>query len=204
MSWKDSEQKCYLYIKNIYKDAILQGGSNSCCSDIFIPSINKYIEIKDLTSGCRFGQFVEKTASKIEQKIISEKYTQQDLILGAKQHYKEKNVEGFCVKKKNGEIEYFSFDSFFYVYQDEIFLQSYYKRSGSRKLPKKDISILSNMYSSFYWDEEQKRGFISDSSLWNTYSNDNKDIAEYYINEKGEVRKRGKTKTFTYLYAIGG
>lgn len=202
MSWQDAEKECFEYIKTMYPDAILKGGYNSQQSDIYIPSINKYIEVKDLTSGCRLGQFVERKASDIERKIISGDYTQQDLILGVKQKYQNKQVIGFCVKEKNGSIRYFSLDSFLNVYGPQIKLQCYPKRSGSRSLPKKDIKLFQK-YPSFFWDDSQKKGFISDSSLWDTYS-DEKEIAEYYINKTGEIRKRGISKTFTYLYALFG
>ena len=77
-------------------------------------------------------------------------------------------------------------------------IQSYKKRSGTRKVPKKDIDKVLDYNSSF----SLIRGTIycSNSLLYNSYFDIENN--EYYINKLGEVRKRGNTNNQTWLVEV--
>lgn len=183
-NWKKTEEKGYQELLKIFPDAIKCGESDSTLSDVFIPSLNSFIEIKDLTNGCRCGQFTTATAAgDFCKRIMDETYSKEDIKDFIRNHYKKKKVSHFLVYLY-GIFELVEIEQFLNDFNFSV--QSYKKRSGTQKIPKKDRSKVLNYNPSFFLKEETI--FCSELTMYNSYFNIDND--SYYINKKGEIKKK--------------
>jgi hypothetical protein len=194
--WKETEERGYQWILEKFPDAIRYGESDSTHSDVFIPSLNSFIEIKDLTNGCRCGQFTAATAiGDYCKRIIEGTYSEEDIKNFVRNHYGNKKVSQFLIYF-NENFQLLGTEEFLNKFTFSI--QSYKKRSGTRKVPKKDIDKVLDYDSSFSLIEGAV--YCSNSLLYDSYFDieDN----QYYINKLGEVRKRGNTNNQTWLVEV--
>lgn len=186
MSWEETEDKALDYIQEYFdKDAYFCGGSNSMVSDIYTPRYSCYIEVKDLTHGARFGQFTNSTADKYKD------YLEQGLDVFVNHWYENKGVGYFCLFSK-GCFSVVDREAFTKYRASDFYLQSYAKRSGTRKPSKKAIEIFIQFY-----PIEQSEGRIYCHELEpNSYHR----LAGYtfFINGNNEVRLRSNTCNVTW------
>lgn len=191
--WEESEKLALNFIRQKDSEAKLCGGNNSYNSDIFSPKYG-WIEVKDITNGARCGQFTESTIlnNPYSKLIISNNYTDEDIVNFTKEHYRKKEVSYFLVVSK-GVVEFLSFDDFFHKFSFSL-QKPYKKRSGTSKVPKKDYDLLLNYDNSFQFMNDTI--CCVDCERWKTYFTLNEN--EYFINKSGVVRKRSKTNNLTW------
>ena len=198
MSWKESEEKAFIWFKSNYDpNAVHEGDADSTCGDIYSPLYNTYIEVKDITNGARCGQFTESTIK--DNPYAQAIYSGSDDNLICRQfvqfHYTKKNVSHFIIINGN-DLTFMTFGDFFKNYVFEV-QKPYAKRSGTRSASQKDIQILLALNSSFYLEEDNKV-YCKDNSLWGTYISVI-DTFDYFISKTtGELRKRSVTKNMTW------
>ena len=203
MAWQLSEQKAYQWFKsNIDSNAEYLGGEDSTKADIYSPLYNGYIEVKDITTGARSGQFTE---SVIKNNPFSQNIYDGDcspLICSnfVQYHYNKKNVTHFIIIDNN-EIYFYNFDDFFANYTFKV-QNPYEKRSGTNHAPKKDIPILLNMDKDFSLGND---GYVYciNPAKWGKYISAH-EAFDYFISKtnKGELRKRSTTKNMTWHLLI--
>lgn len=202
--WEETEQRGFVFFKQKYDNtAIFYGGCNANQSDIYSPKFNSFIEIKDLTKGARCGQFTDSTidnifAQKIKDSIICGIKTNIDDIKGfIESHYQKKQVKYFLCY----------FNNSFHLYTIKEFcnnftfsIQYYYKKSGTRKVPKKDFDNVLN-YSKYFYRTENDKIYCLNNNMNGEKFYIKED--EFFISKKtGEVRKCSKTKNITYLIEV--
>lgn len=201
--WKESEKQAYLWFKiTIDPDAILCGGEDSTVGDIYSPLYQGYIEVKDITTGARCGQFTQSTIinNPYAQAIYDGDYNSEICREFVKYHYKNKGISYFIIINDN-DLSFYSFEDFFMNYTFEV-QKPYEKRSGTSKAPKKDIPVLLSMDSSFSVYEDG-RIYCNDSTRWGEYFSMTEPF-DYFIskNNNGELRKRSTTKNLTWHLLI--
>ena len=140
MSWQETEEKALDYIHECFdEDAYLCGGCDSTVSDIYSPRYSCYIEVKDLTHGARFGQFTSSTSDRYKD------YLEQGLDVFVNHWYESKGVGYFCLFS-NGRFSVVDREAFTKHRAKDFYLQTYAKRSGTRKLSKKALEIFIQFY----------------------------------------------------------
>lgn len=190
-----AEKIAYNFILNLDKEAILYGGMDSTKSDIYSP-IYGWIEVKDLTTGARCGQFTESTKhlNSFSSKLIDNP-TEENCKCFVREHYTNKKVTHICVVIGN-EIKLITLEEFL---EHFLFsLQSYGKGSGTRSCPKKDFKAILESSPLFY--EKEGKIYCSDLTLYKTYFHLGDD--KFYIGKNNEVRKCSKTKNQTWLVEV--
>lgn len=195
--WEEIEEKGFQYLKEKYPKAIKYGNCDSTHSDVYLPELNTFVEIKDLTNGSRCGQFTINTINNRDYciKIINNIYSNKDIKDFVYNHYADKNVSMFLIYIDNN-FNLMTIEEFLSNYTFSV--QSYNKKSGTRKIPKKDIEKVLKYNTSFF---NNGNTIISlNSDIYNTYFNIDND--SYYINKSGEVRKRSKTNNRTWLIEV--
>lgn len=203
MGWKESEKKAYEWFKtNIDPNAEGTGGLDSTKPDIYSPLYDSYIEVKDIANGARCGQFTKSTIkdNPFAQAIYDGDYSPLICKEFVQYHYSKKNVSHFIVVNGD-EMTFHSWEEFFNTYLFEI-QNPYPKRSGTGAAPKKDIPLLLDLDKEFVLEENGKV-YCHNPSRWNTYISV-EDPFDYFISivNKGELRKRGKTKNMTWHLVI--
>lgn len=199
MNWQKSEEKAFKWFQaHIDPDAMLIGGEDSTQADIYSHTLEAYIEIKDITCGARCGQFTESTIkdNPFAQAIYNGDYSPEICHQFIQYHYSKKNVTHFIVVDGD-EISFHSLKDFLsnYIFQVQ---NPYQKRSGTRKVPKRDIAPLLKLNEDFVLGED---GYVycRNTDLWGEYVSLETSF-DYFISKKnnGELRKRSATQNMTW------
>ena len=203
MNWQKSEQRAYQWFKtHIDPDAILIGGGDSTQADIYSHKFDAYVEIKDITSGARCGQFTKTTIkdNPFAQAIYDGDYSPATCYQFVQFHYNKKNVTHFIIIDGD-EIYFHSFEEFLSKYTFEV-QNPYQKRSGTRQAPKQDIAPLLNSDEEFIL-EDNGRVYCHNSDRWGEYVSLETPF-DYFISKKnnGELRKRSTTQNMTWHLLI--
>lgn len=194
-NYEQTEKEGYLWFKeNLDKNVKLLGGHNCNTLDLYSP-IYGNIEIKKITknTGARCGQFTEKTLedSPLGSKVLKDS-SEDNIKTFVRNWYGNKKCSGFLIY--NGEnFNYYTFNDFFSTFHFRM-QKPYCKRSGTRKVPKKDRESVLNFNKDFILKEDDI--ITKNTSLFSTYFNINDN--QYYINKEGIVRKRSNTSNLTY------
>lgn len=195
LDYEQVEKEGYLlFKKNFDKNVELLGGHNCNTLDLYSP-IYGNIEIKKITknTSARCGQFTEKTLknSPLGNKILEEN-NEENVKIFVKNWYSSKKCNGFLVY--NGEsFNYYTFEDFFSVFHFRL-QKPYCKRSGTRRVPKKDRELILNFSKDFSLEEEDI--ITKNANLFCTYFDIENN--QYYVNKEGIVRKRSNTSNLTY------
>lgn len=203
MAWLESEKKAYQWFKhNVDTDAESIGGEDSTKADIYSPMYDSYIEIKDITSGARCGQFTESTIkdNPYAQAIYDGDYSLQTCQNFIQYHYNKKNVSHFIVVDGD-EVFFHPFEEFFSKYTFEV-QNPYKKRSGTREAPKRDIPTILSLSEEFIVGDNG-RIYCINSDRWGEYLSVFNTF-DYFISKKnnGEIRKRSTTENMTWHLLI--
>lgn len=222
MSWIETEVAAAEWYKlTTGEDCIPLGGSNSKRSDIFLPRLGQFIEVKDFSNDCRAGQFCPSTIKKnpFSAQILREKG--QNLDTNRKwvyHHYKQKNVIGFITFIDN-EFAYWSIEEFCANFN---FLFSHPKSdryNGSKQLTQEERKLAIENFSDYFKIENGKvvcknendwnKDFLLEQpelGLITRKGNKRPDLESFgdvhcYTGKQGQIRKlaSGKTKTYEFL-----